>query len=383
MGFFDGIKSFLPNNLSDNTVITTRATIGAVAAYAVAINPLAGVLVLLGHGAWEYAGLYMQSIIDQQQQRIDDYNSAFSKLVQQAKELGAPCSETDIEKAKNIFFVHNIIEEVCYQALADIVKQLDIRSDKITREQSDQILAYVKQIAHVELRKEGGYTKKGREMITDEQFSWVIKNVGTIIHDRDGRLTDARYYSLTDLCTALDDHNSYVKNILFSSWFHCQGMSCPTHLPMIKNVVHFNRNMSAQLGFNFEEALEKKKGYYDTHHPKLREVECSKTKEKSALKFVNITEVRAAFSDHVNTLLLCDPYKSFTQCLIEDCMFSKEEVEKLTQCRSVTCPPRYGFGLMDKTIPQPALLKDGLTVGEFLTHYFPETITQVQGLFKL
>lgn len=383
MGFFDGIKPFLPNNLSDSTVSTTRATIGAVAAYAVAINPLAGVLVLLGHGAWEYAGLYMQSIIDQQQHRIENYSLAFSKLVQQAKELGVESSETDIEKAKNIFLVHNIIEEVCYQALAEIVKKLNIRSDKITREQSDQILAYVKEVAHVELRKEGGYSQKGREMITPQQFDWVIKNVNTIIHDRDGRLTDARYYSLTDLCTALDDHNSYVKNILFSSWFHCRDMTCPTHLPMIKNIVHFNKNMSAQLGFNFEEALEKKKEYYDTHYPKLREVECSKTKEKSALKFVNITEVRAAFSEQVNNLLICDPDKPFTQCLIEDCAFSKEKVEQLTQCRSVTCAPRYGFGLMDKTIPQPPLLQKGLTVGEFLTHYFPEMIEQVQSLTKI
>lgn len=380
MGLLERVKFFLPNKLSTSTVTTTRATFGAVAAYAVAINPLAGVLVLLGHGAWECAGLYMESIIDQQKQRIEHYNSAFSKLVQQAKELGAKCSEEDIKNARNIFFVHNLIEEVCYQALADIVKKLDIRGDKITKEQSDQILAYVKDIAHVELRKDGGYSKKGREMITQDQFSWVLKNVNTIIHDRDARLTDARYYSLTDLCTALDDHNNYVKNILFRSWLHCEPISCPTHLPMIKNLVHFNKNMSAQLGFNFAEALQRKKGYYDTYHPKLREIVCSTTGEKSALRFVNITEVRSAFDEHVDTLLKCDPDESFTQCLVGQCSFSKSDVEKLTQNRSVTCAPRHGFGFMDKTIPQPPLLKDGLTVGEFLEYYFPETRSQVTNL---
>ncbi len=382
MSFFEGIKYFLPSNLSSSTVSATRATFGAVAAYAVAINPLAGVLVLLGHGAWEYADLYMQSIIDQQQLRIDSYNAAFSKLVDQAMHLGARCTEKDIQNAKNIFFMHNLIEEICYKAFAEIVTELDIRGDKITEEQSARILSYVKEAAHVELRKEGGYTKKGREIITPDQFSGVLKNVTTIIHDRDARLTDARYYSLTDLCTALDDHNNYVKNVLFRSWFHCEDMFCATHLRMIKNIVNFNKNISARVGFNFEEALREKKGYYDNYHPKLREVICPKTGEKSALRFVNITEVKAKFSKHISELLKCDFDMPLTQCLIEYCSFTHTDVERLTAGRSVSCAPRFGFGIMDKTIPQPPLLKEGYTVGEFLEYYFPESIPQDESLMR-
>ncbi len=112
----------------------------------------------------------------------------------------------------------------------------------------------------------------------------------------------------------------------------------------------------------------------------FREIVCSTTGEKSALRFVNITEVRSAFSEYVDTLLRCDPNEPFTQCLIEECSFTKDNVEKLTRSRSVTCAPRHGFGFMDKTIPQPPLLKEELTVGEFLEYYFPETINQAKNL---
>ena len=45
------------------------------------------------------------------------YNDAFLKLVECTKELDTPCSEDEILKARNEFFVHNLIEEICYSAL--------------------------------------------------------------------------------------------------------------------------------------------------------------------------------------------------------------------------------------------------------------------------
>ena len=165
------LTDYFPSNLSEETTTYVRASFGAVAAYAFAVNPLAGGLVLLGHATWEFADLYMRPVISEQALRFKAYTSAFETLKAKAIELGSKCSEGEFEKARNIFFVHNLIEEACYKALPEIISDLKITGDVITEAQSDFIMARLKKAAHVELRKDGGYTKKGREMITEEQFA--------------------------------------------------------------------------------------------------------------------------------------------------------------------------------------------------------------------
>ncbi|MDI1351245.1 MAG: hypothetical protein PSV35_00510 [bacterium] len=373
MSFFTKIRSYLPAYTPD-TIFYSRASFGAIAAYTATFNPLAGVAVLLGHGAWEWANLFLQSTINLQQKRINTYNRAFKELYVHAKQLGTQCTETEIENAKNIFFVHNLIEEIAYKALADAVIELDLCEDGISAEQSCFILTRVKDAAHVELRKEGGYTQKGREMISSEQIMGVIKNVSDIIHDRDARLTDARYFTLTDLCTAIDDHNGYVKNVLFRSWFRCDTLSSETHLKMIKELVYFNERMSEQVGFDFKRRLQQRKSYYDQKFPSIRAVVCQKTGEKSAVRFVNLTEVRAYFKAHVDELLGCDPERPLIRTLIDRCSFTLEEVSALRKERIVPCPARFGLGLSTRKINQPPLIRDELTVGYFLHFYFPERV---------
>lgn len=375
------MENFTPNSLTPSTAFFTRASFGGLAAYIASINPIAGLLVLLTHGAWECADLLIKSEIAFEKQRIDAYTKAFSQLCEKAGKLNSSCIDSEIEKAKNIFFVHNLIEEICYKALPEAVAELKIRSDEITEEQSRIILAKVKDAAHVELRKDGGYSKKGREMITPAQLDFVVNNVSTIIHDRDGRLTDARYSSLTDLCLAIDDHNNYVKNILFKSWFRCGSLSSDTHLPMIKNLVEFNKRMTFTLGFDFEEALLNKKKYYDNFHPKIREIECQETHEKSALKFVNLTEIRAKFSSYTEMLLECRPDRLLTDCLSTVCGFHTEQVAALFRYRSLNCEARYGLFSTNK-ITQPPLLTGNPTVGEFLSHYFPERVRNINSQLK-
>lgn len=150
---------------------------------------------------------------------METYQEAFEVLELEARRQGHTCTPQEISNVKQIFFVHNLIEEVGYKAFYEIVQRLGITNDQITEEQSETIIAYVKKQAHVELRKPGGYSHSGRDMITAEQFSKVIASLSTIIHDRDERLTHARYRSLADLVTAFDDHNSYIKQLLFRSWF--------------------------------------------------------------------------------------------------------------------------------------------------------------------
>ncbi|KTD60988.1 hypothetical protein [Legionella spiritensis] len=374
MKFLENLEDYLPQNLSSETLYYVRATFGAMAAYStVAINPVAGALVLLGHGVWEYAGLYMRPDITEQEKRVTCYNQAFEKLRAKAEHSGSECSKTEIENAKNIFFVHNLIEEVCYKALIEIVEELDIRGDTITEKQSGIILAHLKKIAHVELRKPDGYTNKGRQMITEEQFSKVLANINTIIHDRDGRLTDARYRSLTDLCVALDDHNSYVKNILFNSWFRCDDMHCSTHLDMIKGVVDFDKRMAAQTGFDFARALQEKKDYYDTYHGSIRQIESPETGKKTASEFVNVARVRGLFTNEIiKPLLEVERDTPLTTWLEESRLFGGSEIKTLTKSRRVSCAPRF-----HKKIDQDPLLDETLTVGQFLNKYFPEMTNDV------
>ncbi|KTD43688.1 hypothetical protein [Legionella quateirensis] len=377
MKFFAIPKNYLPQSISSETQIYVRATFGLLAAVTTAINPIVGALVLVSHGTWELAGFFTEQehpvpnvkppIMSKEELREQKYTEAFNKLLLKAQELGTQCSPQEIENAKRIFFVHNLIEEVCYEALAKIVKKLEITGDVITEQQSGQILAYIKKMAHVELRKRGGYTLTGRNMITPSQFSHVLLNITTIIHDRDVRLTDARYYTLTDLCVALDDHNSYVKNILFRSWFKCDQMSCDSHLNMIKDVVGFNGRISEQLGFDFEHALSNKKEYYNTYHTGIRTVENPVTGERSALKFTNLTEVRSKFKSIINKLLNSTPDSRLITELRMNRLLEKDEIDALIGGRSYSCAPRF-----HQPITQNALLDPTITVGEFLNNYFPE-----------
>ncbi|MBL7479437.1 hypothetical protein [Legionella bononiensis] len=381
MKFFVIPRNYLPQSLPSETQSYIRATFGLLAAVTTTINPIVGALVLLSHGTLELAGFFTKSgqqehdinppIMSKQERREQKYNEAFDKLLLKAQELGTQCSPQEIENAKRIFFVHNLIEEVCYKAFAKIVKQLGITGDEITEQQSGQILAYIKSMAHVELRKPGGYTLTGRAMITADQFAQVISNVSTIIHDRDARLTDARYYSLTDLCVGLDDHNSYVKNILFRSWFKCGQMSCDSHLNMIKDMVGFNKRISDQLGFNFEHALTNKKEYYNTYHAGIRTVENPVTGERSALKFTNLTEVRSKFKPIINKLLDTAPDSRLIAELRNKKLLEPEEINALIGKRSYLSAPRF-----HQPITQNALLEPTITVGEFLNYYFPELQVQ-------
>ena len=351
-----------------------RGTFGAMAAFGFSINPFAGIFVLASHAVWELYGLMITPEVSQQEQRLTFYNNAYKQLVTKALQLDTPCSKDEIQNVKNIFFVHNLIEESCYKAFAEKVAELNITSDVITEDQAGQILAHIKKQAHVELRKEGGYSRAGRSMITDDQFELVLRNIATVIHDRDSRLTDARYSTLTDLCIALDDHNNYIKNLLFKSWFRCSDMYCDSHLTMIKEIVQFNQNMSEQLGFNFKEALTSKKQFYDKNYPNIRAIIHPESGQYTAESFVNLSEVRGKFTfDIIEGLKQSNPNDYLVDWLhlhASDISFGPEA---LFEPRLLKCQPRF-----HKVIDQPALLSSKMTIGQFLHDYFPEHDTMRQ-----
>lgn len=386
MKFFRIPGTHLPQNFSSESINYIRASFGLVAAVTTTINPIVGALIITSQVAWEVAGLLAQTeaptpnpvqsaqpvgipTATQEERRHQAYSDAFIKLLAKARDAGSQCSPEEVENSRRIFFIHNLIEEVCYKAFAEKVAELGIKGDKITLEQSDQILAYIKKIAHVELRKPGGYSLSGRTMITSEQFSQVLANVASIVHDRDVRLTDARYFSLADLCVALDDHNSYVKNTLFSSWFKCpKKMSCDTHLDIIKNQVEFNTKMSNQLNLDFENAVLARKKYYDTHHPGIRVVK-SEAGELSADKFTNLTEVRAKFESVIATLSVTKADIHLISYLKSNKVFAERDIDALFKERCYSCSPRF-----HAQITQRPLLAPAITVGDFLQEYFPEVV---------
>ena len=96
--------------------------------------------------------------------------------------------------------------------------------------------------------KKDGYIQS-RTKLPYEQVQEVIRNVGLIVHDRDTKLTDARYYTITDLTMALDDHNTMVKEILLKSWYKCPKFIDPhhTHLDEIKERAGFYATLNPQL----------------------------------------------------------------------------------------------------------------------------------------
>lgn len=82
-----------------------------------------------------------------------------SRAVVAALRQDSQCSGHELVGANEIKELHDVIEVIAYRSFAQAVKNLGITKDRITEEQSGKILAFVKEQAHVELYKEGGYWK--------------------------------------------------------------------------------------------------------------------------------------------------------------------------------------------------------------------------------
>ncbi len=304
-------------------------------------------------------------------------------IIERARCSRSPCPAQQMQGAREIFEMHNVIEEIAYRAFAEVVAKLGIRSNSITEQQSGEILAHIKKQAHVELYKEGGYWKERTKRLEPAQVQRVIQKVGSIIHDRDTKLTDARYYTLSSLLMGLDDHNNYVKEVLLQSWFICD-MSAEGHLERIKENVQFYRSMDGQLQFNLHAALNTEKAFWDKYFPGKREVT-----EECANAFMNILEVREYFGGakwatydartrdfvfltgrsglQARTLTaenLDQPLSAFVgnQDVMDD-LVRERVVENAVRRRS--------------QVARPLLASSEITVREFLTRYFPDILEQI------
>lgn len=281
--------------------------------------------------------------------------------------LAASCSPEEKMSADQVKSIHDRVEEIAYRALAEAIKVLGIKTDAITFEQSSQILLAIKTEAHRELFKKDGYMSMRGVLLQRSQIEKVIANVGKIIHDRDSKLTDARYSRLSELLMGLDDHNTMVKEILLSSWFKDESFSDPdhVHLKEIKANVRFYESLAAHLDFDLEKALRERQAFWDKYFPGLR------VGGEASSDFVQILEVRNALgcvhNPAMNTIILggsivvgADRFEAPLISLLP------RESHSLFEQRREYNAIRRGY------VEVPALLDPSITLREALRLYFPE-----------
>lgn len=295
------------------------------------------------------------------------------------------CTEEQKRAAAMVKELHDEIETVAYRALANIVRELNITGDQITEEQSGLILAHVKQESHKELYREGGYWKSRLKLLdadgsqtallVKEQFEKQVNGLARLVHDRDVKLTDAHYNSLSELVMSMDDHNYMVKENLLRSWYRCPSKQHSPDMEIIeaaKNRAHFYETVQRNLTFDLRNSVQKKQQFFDDHFPQLREPERGK-------EFMNTLYVRHFFGGdqvridatkkqlHIVTkngkssIDISNPNVRLFDLLRkedQEALFNEQETEN----RVRSC----------KKKKLPLLENKDMTVGEWMKTYFPE-----------
>lgn len=297
-------------------------------------------------------------------------------LIARAHEVGATASEGECLKACEVKALHDRVEEVAYGAFPAVVKTLKLRGDRITEVQSGQILAFIKARAHGELRRPGGYMAERGKLLDPSQVTVLMANVDRIVKDRDTKLTDARYGSFSTLVMAFDDHNGFVKELLFQSWFktseplHVED----AHLHDIKGRVAFYPEMNAALEMDLEAELCRQRVFWDTYFPGIRE-------PSSSDRFVNVVEVRDYFGGNVTfdirTEGLCLSLPDGDSIEVEDLempligVLPPDHIRALFEKRTVENHVRRMEMEMD-----PLIDDTDMSVAQFLKIYFPECVVK-------
>lgn len=279
------------------------------------------------------------------------------------------CTEREKEGANEIWALHDVIEEIAYRAMAQKVVEMGITEDEITEQQSEEILGAIKVAAHKELYKKDGYWASRTKWLNQSQFGHLISKIAVIIHDRDTKLTDATYHSLSELLLGLDDHNTIVKTILLTSWFKCQEVvdESHMHLDRIKERVSFYQHMDGQLRFCLRDQLIERKAFWDSYFPGIR------VGGENSSTFMNVTEVRHYFCNQVDikegVITLKTQGGSHYELSFDKLSnLLKGEIGEETLFQASTRNNQIR-GQIQERLP---LLDSDITVGQFLEKYFPE-----------
>ncbi len=279
------------------------------------------------------------------------------------------CSAKEEAAANTVKALHDLVEQIAYEALIEGIEGLGIKTDAITEKQSERLLYQVKLRAHQEMYKKGGYISS-RGTLSNSQIQNLIAKVAKIVHDRDTKLTDARYHSVSELLLGLDDHNGLVKDILRSSWAKT-SIQDPDHrhLDQIKASVNFYSRANKLLSFDLNQKLNERKLFWDTYFPGKRE----STSNEDAQEFIRILEVRHHFGN---------PVKQSNKSIAFNTpdgkvSFSKKDSEKPLAAdlpnKSFVFNPYRGPALArGVSVNKPALIPKEMTHREFLSKYYPD-----------
>lgn len=288
------------------------------------------------------------------------------------------CSTDEISRANQVKKIHNIIEEIAYKGFAEKVIQLGITQDAITEKQSGEILTHIKAVAHIELYKEGGYATERFKLLDSSQVKKIVANVAKIVHDRDTKLTNARYFFLSELLMGLDDHNTMVKEILLESWYKCSRIEdCQhSHLERIKEKIDFYGVLNQQLEFNLRESLEDRKIFWQKYFPSLRVAS-----QENSVQFMNVIDVRHYFGDaqlnyDAETCTLSFDTENFSYEISHVNLDAKLVTVLNEKDAQALFAPRTIFNYVRNTEVKaaPFLSNENMTIHQFLTAYFPEKL---------
>lgn len=205
----------------------------------------------------------------------------------------------EIENAIIVKRLHDKVEHAAYAALAEKVKALKIKKDQISTEQSHEILYAVKAAAHKVMRADDGYMPQRGKFLNLNQLGPVIAKVSWITHDRDRKLTNGSYTSLTQLLFALDDHNINVNKILFSAWGYPMKYF-EKHLDMIKEQVNFYVIINGELSFDLAESLHMLRIQHNNIARHFREVTYADSKLSFTLDGKHIEIARTQLDDLIS-----------------------------------------------------------------------------------
>lgn len=175
-------------------------------------------------------------------------------------------SADEIKGAIVVKQLHDKVELAAYSGFIQGIRELHIVEDEITEEQSKVILhQYVKKEAHKIMYNSDGYMSlRSKYLNFETQIKPIFDRVVWIIHDRDRRLTNGSYRSLTALLFAIDSHNSLVNHIIFRSWGYPLS-AARDHLTYIKDEINFYATLSTVLSFDLSTSLaELNKKYGDS-----------------------------------------------------------------------------------------------------------------------
>jgi hypothetical protein len=180
------------------------------------------------------------------------------------KSLKLGYTQEEIQAAVVVKGLHDEVELAAYAALIQGCEELGISTDAITEEQSFRLLhKYVKASAHKVMNGPDGYMSlRGKHLNFEKQIQPILDKVSWIVHDRDRRLTNGVYTSLTKLIFALDSHNSLVNHIIFKAWGYPLS-EARDHLSEIKEKAKFYGKLNAIVHFDVSDALARENDRYN------------------------------------------------------------------------------------------------------------------------